>query len=254
MIKNSYLLPLATLAGSIVVAVWLFVQKEPPEVRDTTLPTMLVDVMVAEPGSAQIVVAAQGNVIPKTQTTIVSEVSGLIVEVSSAFVAGGFFQKGDVLVRIDNRNYRAEVKRAEASVAAAETKVTQELGLADYAEQDWERAKSSLNSSKAASDLALRKPQVAEAIANLEFAKADLEKRRGDLDRTSFGHLTTALCARRLRTSVSSSTRVLHWRVYFLRTLQKFACLCQTKTCPLFSLMTPNCKKVTAQTSPYLRR
>jgi RND family efflux transporter MFP subunit len=145
---------------------------------------MLVDVMVAEPGSAQIVVAAQGNVIPKTQTTIVSEVSGLIVEVSSAFVAGGFFQKGDVLVRIDNRNYRAEVKRAEASVAAAETKVTQELGLADYAEQDWERAKSSLNSSKAASDLALRKPQVAEAIANLEFAKADLEKRRGDLDRT----------------------------------------------------------------------
>ena len=159
-------------------------QQEPPEVRDNILPTMIVDVIVAEPSSAQILVAAQGNVVPKTQTTIVSEVAGLIVEVSPAFVAGGFFRKGDVLVRIDDRNYRAEVKRAEASVAAAETKVTQELGLADYAEQDWERARSSLNSSKAASDLALRKPQVAEAMANLEFAQADLEKRRGDLDRT----------------------------------------------------------------------
>ena len=41
-----------------------------------------------------------------------------------------------------------------------------------------------LNSSKAASDLALRKPQVLEAYAQLEFAKADLEKRQGDLDRT----------------------------------------------------------------------
>jgi multidrug efflux pump subunit AcrA (membrane-fusion protein) len=41
-----------------------------------------------------------------------------------------------------------------------------------------------LSSSKAASDLALRKPQLAEAIANLDFARAELDKREGDLDRT----------------------------------------------------------------------
>ncbi|HIG44778.1 MAG TPA: efflux transporter periplasmic adaptor subunit, partial [Gammaproteobacteria bacterium] len=89
-----------------------------------------------------------------------------------------------MLIRIDDRNYRAEVKRAQASVASAQTQVTRETGLADYAEADWKRAKPLLSSSKAASDLALRKPQLAEAIANLDFARAELDKREGDLDRT----------------------------------------------------------------------
>ena len=146
---------------------------------------MLVDVIKAESATFRINVHAQGTVTPRTQTTLVSEVAGLITEVSPAFVAGGFFNKGDVLVKIDARNYLAEVKRAEASVAAAQTNITKETGLADYAESDWKRSQSLLSSSKAASDLALRKPQLAEALANLEFAQADLNKRQGDLDRTT---------------------------------------------------------------------
>ena len=145
---------------------------------------MFVDVMRVNATNEKITVTAQGSVTPRTQTTLISEVSGLIIDVSPAFVAGGFFSKGDVLVRIDDRNYRAEVKRAQASVRAAETNVTRETGLADYAREDWERAQSVLRSSKAATDLAMRKPQQAEALASLEFAKADLEKRQGDLDRT----------------------------------------------------------------------
>jgi len=145
---------------------------------------MLVDVIEAKISTEKIIVSAQGTVTPRTETTLISEVSGIITEVSPAFVAGGFFSRGDVMIRIDDRNYRAELKRAQASVAAAETKVTREAGLADYAEADWQRAKSILSSSKAASDLALRKPQLAEVIANLEFARAELDKREGDLDRT----------------------------------------------------------------------
>ena len=159
-------------------------QKEPPQTIDKKPPSMLVDVMRVHAANEKITVKAQGSVTPRTQTTLISEVSGLITEVSAAFVAGGFFSKGDVLVRIDDRNYRAEVKRAQAAVRAAETNVTRETGLADYAREDWERAQSVLRSSKAATDLAMRKPQQAEALASLEFAKADLEKREGDLDRT----------------------------------------------------------------------
>lgn len=159
-------------------------QKDPPQTIDKKPPSMLVDVMRVHAANEKITVKAQGSVTPRTQTTLISEVSGLITEVSAAFVAGGFFSKGDVLVRIDDRNYRAEVKRAQAAVRAAETNVTRETGLADYAREDWERAQSVLRSSKAATDLAMRKPQQAEALASLEFAKADLEKREGDLDRT----------------------------------------------------------------------
>jgi len=181
---SKIILPIVIIAISTAAAVWMFMQKDPPQTIDKKPPSMLVDVMRVHATNEKITVKAQGSVTPRTQTTLVSEVSGLITEVSAAFVAGGFFSKGDVLVRIDDRNYRAEVKRAQAAVRAAETNVTRETGLADYAREDWERAQSVLRSSKAATDLAMRKPQQAEALASLEFAKADLEKREGDLDRT----------------------------------------------------------------------
>lgn len=181
---SKIILPIVIVAISAAIALWMYMQEDPPQTIDKKPPMMLVDVMRAHAASAKITVTAQGSVTPRTQTILVSEVSGLITEVSSAFVAGGFFSKGDVLVRIDDRNYRAEVKRAQASVRAAETNVTREAGLADYAREDWERAQSVLKSSKAASDLAMRKPQLAEAFASLDFANADLEMRLGDLDRT----------------------------------------------------------------------
>jgi len=181
---TKFILPIVVLGISLAVAVWMFNQHVPPQTIDTKPPTMLVDVMRANASDARITVSAQGSVTPRTQTTLISEVAGLITEVSPAFVAGGFFAKGDVLVKIDDRNYRAEVKRAQASVRTAETNVTREAGLADYAKEDWERAQSVLKSSKAASDLAMRKPQLAEALAGLEFARAELERRQGDLDRT----------------------------------------------------------------------
>jgi len=181
---SKIILPIVIIAISSAAALWMFLQEDPPQKIDNKPPTMLVDVMRAQATNVTITVTAHGSVTPRTQTTLIPEVTGLITEVSPAFVAGGFFSKGDVLVRIDDRNYRAEVKRAQASVRAAETNVTREAGLADYAKEDWERAQPILKSSEAASDLAMRKPQLAEASASLDFAKAELERREGDLDRT----------------------------------------------------------------------
>lgn len=181
---NKLLIPAIIILCSIAAAVWMSAQQTDPEIMKPAPPSMLVDVMQARSEQVQITVEAQGSVSPRTQTVLVSEVSGLITDVSPVFVAGGFFKKGDVLIRIDDRNYRADVKRAQASVATAQTLVTRETGLADYAESDWQKAKPILSNSKAATDLALRKPQLAEARANLEFAQADLAKRQGDLDRT----------------------------------------------------------------------
>ena len=164
---QKFILPSAILVGSLIVATWLYSQENPPPTNEIEQPTMLVDVVRAQVGSVQIAVTAQGTAIPRTQTTMISEVAGLIIEVAPAFIAGGFFSKGDVLVRIDDRNYRAELKRAEAAVAAAKTTINREMGLAEFAREDWERAKKLLNSSKAASDLALRKPQLAVSYTHL---------------------------------------------------------------------------------------
>ena len=130
---SKIILPIIIIAISTAAAVWMFMQKEPPQTIDKKPPTMFVDVIQVNATNEKITVTAQGSVTPRTQTTLISEVSGLITDVSPAFVAGGFFSKGDVLVRIDDRNYRAEVKRAQAAVRAAETNVTRETGLADCA-------------------------------------------------------------------------------------------------------------------------
>ena len=76
------------------------------------------------------------------------------------------------------------MKRASASVAQAETQVATENALAGYAYDDWQRLRSLDVADKPASDLTLRKPQLAEAVARLESAEADLEKANEDLSRT----------------------------------------------------------------------
>ena len=115
---------------------------------------------------------------------MIAEAQGQIVEVSPNFVSGGFFRKGDVLVRIDPRNYQSIVKRAKAEVARAATQLETERGLAGYAKADWERLRKFDPQRGPGTDLALRKPQLREAIAVLQSAQAELEKAEGDLDRT----------------------------------------------------------------------
>ena len=177
---RKFALPIVVLLGALLITSWLIVQRPVPAQKRPDPPVLLVDAIVAELASVRLKVHALGSVTPRTETSLTGEVAGQIVEVFPQFVSGGFFKRGDVLVKIDDRTYRAEVKRSQAAVAAAETLISREQGLSDYALQDWRR----LNPDKEATDLALRKPQLAEARANLQSALADLERKEGDLERT----------------------------------------------------------------------
>ncbi len=177
-------LPIAIIAGALLLS-WQIIAARPQVERVTAPPpTLLVDVAVAQREPVTFVVRSQGVVTPRTRTTLVSEVSGHIVAVAPAFVSGGFFKKGDVLVQIDPRNYQTALKRARSEMAKARTKVATEHALAGYAYQDWQRLRSLNAAERPASDLTLRKPQLAEAVAALESAEADLEKATEDLNRT----------------------------------------------------------------------
>lgn len=179
-----FALPILVLVAAIAAAWTLAVSR--PQVAQVPVapPALLVEVGTAERVPVTYTVRSQGTVTPRTSTTLISEVSGNIVDVAPAFVSGGFFRKGDVLVRIDPRNYRTNVKRASAAVARAKTQVATENALAGYAFQDWQRLRSLDAATGPASDLTLRKPQLAEAIAGLESAEADMEQAVEDLRRT----------------------------------------------------------------------
>ena len=177
-------LPVAFIVAA-VLASFAMIQARPETPKEAMpKPALLVSVATARREPIEFVVRSRGLVSPRTQTTLVSEVSGQISEVSPAFVSGGFFARGDVLIRIDPRNYETVVKRARAEVARARTAVATENALAGYAFEDWERLRELNAASGPASELTLRKPQLQQALAELESREAELEKVEEDLKRT----------------------------------------------------------------------
>ncbi|MYD43859.1 MAG: efflux RND transporter periplasmic adaptor subunit [Gammaproteobacteria bacterium] len=168
------------------VFVFIVLSREPPTPPrlDIEPPSLLVQVLEMQPEPVRFKVVSQGVVTPRTRTTIVSEVTGQIVEVSPALESGGFFTKNDVLAQIDPRNYETALKRAQADLAKAKTKVQTESALASQALADWEKLKRLAPNTESPSELTLRKPQLREVLAEQDLSEAALQKATEDLERT----------------------------------------------------------------------
>jgi len=177
-----FMLPLILIAVSILAVIGLvtFQNSQRAERKPETNRAVLVDTIEAEVVSLNFSVNSQGTVRPRTETTLVSEVSGKIVSVAPEFVAGGFFHKGEVLLQIDPSDYQAGLKRAEAALASRKAKLADETARSEQALKDWQN----MGKQGQPSDLGLRKPQMADAKANVSAAEADVQKARRDLERT----------------------------------------------------------------------
>ncbi len=143
-------------------------------------PVLKVSSEVIAPTRYQFELSSFGTVQPRTQSLLVAQVSGVIVEVNPIFRDGGFFNQGDVLIHIDDRDYQAAAKVAKANMLQAQLSLEEEKARARQAQKDWQR----LGDGEAASDLVLRKPQLAAAEAQLFSAQANYEKAQLDLERT----------------------------------------------------------------------
>ena len=172
-------LPILVLALGAYVALMIIRAKPEPEQRPPEISLPLVHVMEVKPESRRLTVRAEGTVAPRTTSQLTSEVSGRVVWVSPALVAGGFFNAGEVLLRIDSRVYQLAVVRARAAVAQAGLKLATEEQEAALARQEWENLGSGPPTS-----LVLREPQINDAKASLAAAEAALEHAEYDLERT----------------------------------------------------------------------
>ncbi|MDT8321871.1 MAG: efflux RND transporter periplasmic adaptor subunit [Xanthomonadales bacterium] len=177
-----YILPLGLILASIAVVVVMIevAKSQRPERAAEVEPAVLVDAIAAEVRSLNLYVHSQGSVRPRTETTVVAEVSGKIVEVSPNFIAGGFFRKGEVLLQIDASDYETALKRAQAELASRHAQYSDQLARSEQAMRDWQN----LGRTGEPSELTLRKPQLAEALANVQAAEANLQKAQRDLQRT----------------------------------------------------------------------
>lgn len=130
-------------------------------------------------GEHRFVVRTHGTVVPRTQTQLVPQVAGTVVAVSPALASGGFFEKNEVLIKLDDRDYRLALTRAEAEVSSARAALALEQAEAEAAIREWKRL-----GRGEPPPLAKREPQLAAAKARLAAALAARERARLDLERT----------------------------------------------------------------------
>ena len=161
-------------------AAWMILSRSEPEARIPEVPLPLVQVIDVELRDLTLTVTSQGTVSPRTESELVPEVAGRVIEVSPSFVSGGFFEAGELLLRIDPHDYRQAVVQAGSAVAQAELRLASEQAEADVARREWEE----LGEGGEPPPLTLREPQLAEAEAAVAAARAALLNAERNLERT----------------------------------------------------------------------
>ena len=137
-----------------------------------------VRIMEAEPQSVPLWVRTQGTVAPRTESTLVPEVSGRVVWVSPALVSGGFFEMEEPLLRIEKSDYEAALARAKA----AQTRARSEYA---HASSELKRIKG-LSARNVVSSSQLSNAHRADSVAaaSVEEARVSLDQAARDLART----------------------------------------------------------------------
>jgi len=152
-----------------------------PRTRPQFKTSTAVDATRLQSQSYTVTLKTQGEVGAATEGSLVAEVAGSITEVSDSFVVGGSFRRGDVLAKVDPRDYEIALTLAQANYAQVQAALAEEEARAEQAAIDWRK----LGRKGKPSSLTLRKPQLAAARANLKGAQGQVQRAELDLARTN---------------------------------------------------------------------
>lgn len=189
-------IPLLIIAGGI----WAYSilsktteEEKAPEAQRQKIRTRVVEL---NRQNYTVTVTTQGVVQPHNQITLSVEVGGRIDSLSPAFEQGSFFDKGDVLIELDPRDYENAVDLAKAGKLGAEAALT-------LAQQNYDRMVKGYEESKAAivtkAEVDIAAAERAQAESNLDAAISELEQAERDLERTT---ITAPFAGRVLEKSV----------------------------------------------------
>ena len=144
----------------------------------------LVDILTVRHTTERVMIRAMGSVIPAREITLKSQVAGDVVKINPRFTEGGHLKTGEEILRIDERDYRLALAEKHSQFVNAEYALKLEMGRQDVAKREWELLNKGVPHNPLDSELALRKPHLEKAQADLEAARAALQKAELDLART----------------------------------------------------------------------
>jgi RND family efflux transporter MFP subunit len=171
--------PLLIMALGGVATVGLITASPGVELRKPQHLSPLVHTVRAELASVTLQVDTQGTVVPRTESDLVSEVSGRIIEVSPSLASGGFLELGEVLVRIDPSDYEIALERAKASLARSKSRLDlARTALQRQRQLSTRKVGSSVDLEVARSNEQVAEAEVRESAAALRQAELNLERTR----------------------------------------------------------------------------
>ncbi len=172
------LLTLGVLFAAVVMAYGIVVTAPTPDQVEPEEVATAIRIQRVEKQAVQMIVRSQGNVEPLTESELIPEVSGTIKWISPKLVAGGYFTADEVLLQIDDRDYRSMVERGQAILSRAQAE--DEHARFEFQRLD-ELVKKRLTS-QSALEGALRAQRI--AAAALKEAEVNLAQAKRDLWRT----------------------------------------------------------------------
>ena len=149
-----FFLPILILVIALVFSALMLTRSRPAVATAPEKRLPIVEVTQVRYQDRKLHATSQGTVSPKVQTTLSAEVTGKITYVSPSFILGGFFKRGDLLLKIEPHEYLSQLASAKTQAAEARILLAQEESLAQQAGIDWAQL-----SNEDPPPLALRQPQ-----------------------------------------------------------------------------------------------
>ena len=171
--------PIIIIVLGLLISTLMIILKPTAKPEEVKFPDPFVETKKIYPQSINIIIKSQGSIIPQKESQIFPEIIGPVVYVSSKLYEGSSFNRGDILARIDSKDYELDIKSAESTLAAAKTKLSFEEAESNSAREEWEKI-----GLGEPGDLTLRIPQLKQAKSAVEAAEANLERLKRNLDKT----------------------------------------------------------------------
>ena len=176
----SKLYPVLIVGVGVLICFLLIITKPVAEAEEIKRAAPIINIELITPESMNITIKSQGTVIPRTESQLYPEITGEVVYVSPKLDEGSSFNKGDVLLKIDSRDYELDIKTAEANLDDANSALFVAQAESNFEREQWEQSNSGI-----ASDLRLKIPQLKKAESRVGAAQANLEKLKRNLQKTT---------------------------------------------------------------------
>ena len=174
-----YLRPLIIIGISTAIAAALYMlgQISPDAIQEKD--PMDVNVQILTPIDYQIKIKSTGTTTPITQTVLTSEVGGEVIYRSKKFSEGSSVISGEILAKIDDTDLQLQYKNALLQLASAEVQFAVQQAEAEIAQEAWDKVGEGIPQ-----ELTTKKPQLKQAKAALEVAKAQVQSAEKKLNKT----------------------------------------------------------------------